>query len=81
MNCIKHHTLLLLVLLMGSLACEFGRTAVAAESDPDLSAQLFTDRDLALGHARPIWWRLRRHEGVELPAERDVILIAGGRRG
>ena len=28
---------------------------------------------------RRLWWRWRRHEGVELPAESDIIIIRGGR--
>lgn len=28
--------------------------------------------------ARTIWWRLRRHHGEQLPAERGVIVINGG---
>lgn len=29
---------------------------------------------------RDLWWRQRRHEGLGLPPERGVILIAGGKR-
>ena len=32
-----------------------------------------------LPDVRRLWWRQRRHEGVELPAERGVILIRGGK--
>jgi hypothetical protein len=26
-----------------------------------------------------LWWRQRRHHGVDLPAERGVVAIEGGR--
>ncbi len=29
---------------------------------------------------RRLWWRQRRHDGVELPSERGVILFEGGKR-
>lgn len=25
-----------------------------------------------------VWWRLRRHHGVRLPAEADLIVLTGG---
>ena len=33
-----------------------------------------------LPDVRRVWWHWRRHEGLELPPERGVILIRGGRR-
>lgn len=33
----------------------------------------------AAQQVRELWWRQRCHEGVELPAERGVIVIRGGR--
>jgi hypothetical protein len=32
-----------------------------------------------LRDVRWVWWHQLRHEGVELPPERGVILIEGGR--
>ena len=46
--------------------------------DPDLT--FWTPLDEAtLAVLRRTWWRLRRHYGVRLPAERGVIVINGGR--
>ena len=33
-----------------------------------------------LPDVRHLWWRWRRHEGVELPPEPGVILIPGGKQ-
>ena len=32
-----------------------------------------------LRDVRWVWWHWRRYEGVELPPERGIILIKGGR--
>jgi hypothetical protein len=32
-----------------------------------------------LPDVRRLWWRQRRHKGMELPAERGLIVIKGGR--
>ena len=42
--------------------------------------QPITTHNLLLGHLRAVWWRLRRHEGFELPPQDDVILIRGDKR-
>ena len=33
-----------------------------------------------LPHVRRLWWHWRRHEGVNLPAEKNVIVVEGGKR-
>ena len=37
-------------------------------------------RDDELCDVRRVWWQQRRHQGVELPPERGVILFEGGKR-
>ena len=34
---------------------------------------------LVEAEVRALWWRMRRHHGVELPPERGTIVIPGGR--
>ena len=36
--------------------------------------------DIIRAEVRALWWRMRRQHGVELPAERGIILLQGGRR-
>ena len=36
--------------------------------------------DLVQQQVRELWWRQRRHEGVDLPPEPGVIVFNGGRR-
>lgn len=45
---------------------------------PDLTFRTPLD-EATLAVLRRTWWRLRRHHGVRLPAERGVILIDGHR--
>ncbi len=46
-------------------------------SKPDLTVCAPLD-EATVAALRQAWWRLRRHHGVRLPAERGVIVINGG---
>ena len=34
---------------------------------------------LPVRELRAMWWRLRRREGVELPAEATIVILTGGK--
>ena len=47
-------------------------------TDPGTARSTFTPLDdVVRGELVALWWDLRRHRGVDLPAEPGLILIAG----
>ena len=55
-----------------------GATTVAA--NPETAPSTFTRLDdVVRGELVSLWWRLRRHEGIDLPPQRSVILIEGNK--